>query len=324
MKRRATVAPMKSAVGKRDKALFTTAERQHFERAQQRDGHAPGRMAAYWFDHLYTRLAAHYDRLHEQPQFVAMAEDLVKQRYEKKLWDDAGFDPSLAWRAVVAAVVLVDINPDEAPDDVVAKAGWETARERVTDVLNQADLFDLDPAISDEWIVYTNGEAVEDAGTFDLVELSHLTKELVAEVDAMEPKTLDHWFEEVKDAGGRQFAYVMTEALRRRGHLPKLKATKGEVKVIERSEWERLGRLTWGCTGLGCFCGEPAELTSWSDVVENGSVEAGRIAVFIREEEHPVTRQMQRIILFSAPSRIEWLEHEAEHRNHHRALEVRA
>ena len=326
MKRRATAAPLQSVVGRKDRALFTTEDRKHFERAQRRDGYAPGRLAPYWFDTLYARLVASYERLEEQPRSAALAESLVKPRYENKLWDEKGIDSSLAWRAVLAAMVLADVDTGESPDEGVTKANWEAAKARVSDVLDQADLFAVDPGpgFSDEWIVYTSGEDVQDSGEVDLVELAHLTKELVAKVETMEPEPLDDWFARAKDAAGRESAYVMTQALRRRGHLPKLKATEGEVKVIDHAEWERLGRLTWGCAELGCFCGEAAELPSWAEVVEAGYVEAGKIAVFMREEEHPVTRQMQRIAVCGPPSQIEWLEHAAQHRNHHRALEVRS
>jgi hypothetical protein len=323
LKQRTAFAPMKSQVRKDDRKLFTQADREWFARTQDTSQVVQGRVSRYVYRSVLSRLIENYDVPAEISIWLIMdAEKTIRERYAHR-WDEVkGIDPTLAWRTLLIIFTVLD-NAAATPT-ALSDEQREQIQVRTQLILDQCDCFEMDPDQGDEFHVDTTDD--EENG-FNLVGLARETAEFVAGEQAATPMTLDELFGDFIDAGGRHAAYESVRNMRRLGDLPKLNATPATHRIINREEYEQLSRGQFVCSGLDCKGhgdGEYAETVPWRQLVEDGYIEDGRVAVAYRDEEQQTTRQPGKVMLFARPSEMESLTQSMQQRDLYGAFEVRS
>jgi hypothetical protein len=283
-------------------------------------------VSRYVYRSVLSRLIEDYDVPAELGTWLIMdAEKTIHERYAPR-WDEVkGIDPALAWRILLVIFTVVDnaaaIAP-ASPDEAKALREWIQARTVL--VLDQCDCFEMDPDPGYEFRVDTTEDG---ENGFNLVGLTREAAAFVAGEQAATPMTLDELFGDFIDAGGRQAAYESVRNMRRLGDLPKFHATQPTYRIVNRAEYEALSRGQYVCSNLDCEGhgdGEFAEMVTWKELVGDGYIEDGKVAIAYRDEEQQITRQLGRIQLFARPSDMESLTRSMQHRDFYGAFEVRS
>jgi len=326
MKRRTAYIPMKSQVRKNDRKLFTQADREWFARTHDASQVVRGRVSRYVYRSTLSRLIEDNDVPAEIGIWLIKdAEKTIRERYAHR-WDEVkGIDPALAWRTLSVIFTVLDnaaATPPAASDE--AEALRERIHARTQLVLDQCDCFEMDPDPGDEFNVHTTEDGENE---FNLVVVTQRAAEFVAGAQAATPMTLDELFGDFVDAGGRQAAYESVRNMRRLGDLPKFHATQPTYRIVNRAEYEALSRGQYVCSNLDCEGhgdGEFAEMVTWKELVGDGYIEDGKVAIAYRDEEQQITRQLGRIQLFARPSDMESLTRSMQHRDFYGAFEVRS
>jgi hypothetical protein len=269
------------------------------------------------------RLTDSYSRI--EMMVISASQAKVRPRYPH-LWreSDKACDPMLLVRIVAATITYLDHVPEglKSAEEAAARGAEEGERvnDRVQDVLDQVDLYFADPSPGDDYKI----ETVESEEYFiDLAATIGEVRGLVDEVRARGVITIDEFFRDALDEGGRNHAYTFVRALRAAGDLPPLQVQKGTTVVLDRVEFERFARQRFACSNLGCFCEDDAMPTAWKDVLD--CVEDGRIAVHVRYEESLVSRTMRAVFFYDRPSKIADMEHYLDgHRDYDGGFEMRS
>jgi hypothetical protein len=319
MKRRSARAPMKSQLLAKDASMFDAADRDAFEKLQQRGGDVAPGWVSRW---NYRRLIGTIIRVNgiEVPGImVSTAAKIVRDRYPDTWKGNESAALDNVWRVIAAVYAIIDNTPND--DDLTEdqeRALAEQVKERAMRVLDSVELYAIDPDPHGEYRIETN-----DSGeSFDLSGIIEDVRAKAKEFEERGVETLDEYYLGKVLDGGRKYARAAIVYHRSVGDLPKLRATDLRVRLVNREQYERVEQTRYSCCcGDGsCERGE-VRPTPWEELEDQ--VEDGRIALMEREEETQ-DRKMVQILFHGAPSKVEDYKHWVlEHRDPECGLEVR-
>jgi hypothetical protein len=286
MKRRKFTPSVRPVAGQKDRNRFTAAERRAYLKYQEVPAGLPeGWLTRFEFGDA-VGLMSNEAHLHYPEPIWAAAFETVRLQYPSRWHEGAGCAP-IALPLVIAALVTTAENLTlEDQDRLDAPMA---AKEWLQKVLTAVEAHWIDPEPTKVFAVEINDRGE----TFDVAEMVEHAHDTLARVLAIRgrPETLDQRYRKMIEYKGRDYADRTIAHLRAIGALgprPALHCTAGETMIVAREDYATLvAKQEFACNNPDCECAGrgKAETPSWEELVEDGFVEAGQVAVHVRSEQ---------------------------------------
>jgi hypothetical protein len=288
-----------------DRNRFTDAEREAYLKYQEVPADLPeGWLTRFEFGDAVGLISNEVHLHYSDPFWTAAFETVIAAH--PRLWlNDVGRAPVVVPLVIGALVTIGNNAVDEVQEP---KEAALAAKEWVEKVMIAVEAHWADPEPAKVFEVETNDEG----RTLDVAGMVAHARDVLASILAKRDKreTLDARYRRMIDYKGRDYADRSIARMRELGALgprPTLRCTIGKTTLLAKEDYTTLvEQHDFACTNPDCECAGrgAAEMPSWEDLIEDGFVEGGQVAVHVRTEETRDGNWVQ-VALLSSPSKVE-------------------